>query len=160
MKKKSKTFKPSTYQRKIRDLNKIILIQEQTITAKDVRITASKKSQMIIDAGYDTYKDYAAELKKEKLNWDNDRMEMVQLISKLRTKYNNVVVKYNLGLEKIEEVTKDFYNSQEENEELSNFNMKLQEKVEQLDEENKIYNKEQQQKEELDGYDEEEDKPN
>ena len=160
MKKKSKTFKPSTYQRKIRDLNKIILIQEQTIMAKDVRITASKKSQMIIDAGYDTYKDYAAELKKEKLNWDNDRMEMVQLISKLRTKYNNVVVKYNLGLEKIEGLTTELYDSHEENEELSNFNMKLQEKVEQLDEENKIYNKEQQQKEELDGYDEEEDKPN
>ena len=160
MKKKSKTFKPSTYQRKIRDLNKIILIQEQTIMAKDVRITASKKSQMIIDAGYDTYKDYAAELKKEKLNWDNDRMEMVQLISKLRTKYNNVVVKYNLGLEKIEGLTTELYDSHEENEELSNFNMKLQEKVEQLDEENKVYNKEQQQKEELDGYDEEEDKPN
>jgi hypothetical protein len=160
VKKKSKTFKPSTYQRKIRDLNKIILIQEQTIMAKDVRITASKKSQMIIDAGYDTYKDYAEELKKEKLHWDNDRMEMVQLISKLRTKYNNVVVKYNLGLEKIEGLTTELYDSHEENEELSNFNMKLQEKVEQLDEENKVYNKEQQQKEELDGYDEEEDKPN
>ena len=64
--KSSRAFKPSTYKRKIRDLNKIILIQEQTIVAKDIEIRASKKSQNMIDAAYEAYRKYAKETKIER----------------------------------------------------------------------------------------------
>jgi len=152
--KSSKIFKPSTYKRKIRDLNKIILIQEQTIVAKDIEIRASKKSQNMIDAAYEAYRKYAKETKIE-------LAEVQVCVNDYREKYNKVVVRLTNLHTKHDEQTSELNQAQLDNEEVSEANISVREELEALELEHEEIKQQVKQKEELDGYDEEkEDKPN
>ena len=152
--KSSKAFKPSTYKRKIRDLNKIILIQEQTIVAKDIEIRASKKSQNMIDAAYEAYRKYAKETKIE-------LAEVQVCVNDYREKYNKVVVRLTNLHTKHDEQTSELNQAQLDNEEVSEANISVREELEALELEHEEIKQQVKQKEELDGYDEEkEDKPN
>ena len=152
--KSSRAFKPSTYKRKIRDLNKIILIQEQTIVAKDIEIRASKKSQNMIDAAYEAYRKYAKETKIE-------LAEVQVCVNDYREKYNKVVVRLTNLHTKHDEQTSELNQAQLDNEEVSEANISVREELEALELEHEEIKQQVKQKEELDGYDEEkEDKPN
>ena len=152
--KSSKIFKPSTYKRKIRDLNKIILIQEQTIVAKDIEIRASKKSQNMIDAAYEAYRKYAKETKIE-------LAEVQVCVNDYREKYNKVVVRLTNLHTKHDEQTSELNQAQLDNEEVSEANISVREELEALELEHEEIKQQVKQKEELDGYDEEkEDKSN
>ena len=152
--KSSKIFKPSTYKRKIRDLNKIILIQEQTIVAKDIEIRASKKSQNMIDAAYEAYRKYAKETKIE-------LAEVQVCVNDYREKYNKVVVRLTNLHTKHDEQTSELNQAQLDNEEVSEANISVREELEALELEHEEIKQQVKQKEELNEYDEEkEDKSN
>ena len=152
--KSSKIFKPSTYKRKIRDLNKIILIQEQTIVAKDIEIRASKKAQNIIDAAYEVYRKYAKETKIE-------LAEVQVCVNDYREKYNKVVVRLTNLHTKHDEQTSELNQAQLDNEEVSEANISVREELEALELEHEEIKQQVKQKEELNEYDEEkEDKSN
>ena len=152
--KSSKAFKPSTYKRKIRDLNKIILLQEQTIVAKDIEIRASKKSQNMIDAAYEAYRKYAKETKIE-------LAEVQVCVNDYREKYNKVVVRLTNLHTKHDEQTSELNQAQLDNEEVSEANISVREELEVLELEHEEIKQQVKQKEELNEYDEEkEDKSN
>jgi chromosome segregation ATPase len=135
-------------------LNKIILIQEQTIVAKDIEIRASKKSQNMIDAAYEAYRKYAKETKIE-------LAEVQVCVNDYREKYNKVVVRLTNLHTKHDEQTSELNQAQLDNEEVSEANISVREELEALELEHEEIKQQVKQKEELDGYDEEkEDKPN
>lgn len=151
--KSSKIYKPSTYIKKIRDLCSIIAIQEKTVAAKDSRIKAIKEANMIVEAGYDVYKKYSDELK-------TDYNELLTLHKKIRHKYTKLAVKYNLKLEKIEELTNNFDESDARCEELADENLKHTDLIEELRSEIDLQKEELEQKEQLTEGEYEEEKPN
>jgi chromosome segregation ATPase len=151
--KSSKIYKPSTYIKKIRDLCSIIAIQEKTVAAKDSRIKAIKEANMIVEAGYDVYKKYSDELK-------TDYNELLTLHKKIRHKYTKLAVKYNLKLEKIEELTNNFHESDARCEELADENLRHTDLIEELRSEIDLQKEELEQKEQLTEGEYEEEKPN
>lgn len=148
-----KTFKPSTYQRKISDLSKIIGMQEKIITVKDTAAANTRRANKMLFNNVQRTKKI-----NEVLQDDYEKLQ--KLYNIVRTKYNKSIVELNLVKEDLTNKQSELLDSETRCEELADRNQELLQQIDDKDDLIEELQKEISEKEKLTEGEYEKDKPN